>query len=189
MNYILLVVFWGIYLFLHSFLASFRCKAFFKKHIPGVVKYYRLLYSGFSTIGLIIILIQNASESTYLFYQTNSIKYLSLVITAFGVIVIRMAFKSYSLKSFLGFNPETDSFSENGVLKHIRHPIYSGTILIVVGFFLFSPTMSTLVSMICVFTYLPFGIYLEERKLVSMFGDKYISYKKRVPSIFPALWK
>ena len=187
--YVLLALGWAVYFALHSVFASLSCKAFFKSLFPAFNKYYRLLYSLFSVAGLILLLILNASKTSYLFEKTIYIKYVSLVIAAFGMIIIRAAFRSYSLKSFLGVTPESNDFSENGILKHIRHPIYSGTILIVIGFFLFSPTYSSLVTMLSVFAYLPIGIILEERKLISQYGRKYEDYKTRVPSIFPLFWK
>lgn len=187
--YILLALSWTVYLFSHSLFASLQFKEFFKKYFSVLNKYYRILYSFFSLAGLILLLILNASKTSYLFQNTMFIKYLSMAITAFGVIIIRAAFRSYSLKSFLGVTPETNTFSETGILKHIRHPIYSGMILIIIGFFLFSPTVSSLVTMICVFTYLPIGIILEERKLVSLHGETYLDYKKRVPPLFPLFWK
>lgn len=177
------------YFFLHSLFASLPCKEFFRRNLPAFDKYYRLLYSTFSIAGLIFLLILNASKNNYLYDNTIYLKYVGMVIAAFGVIVIRAAFRSYSLKSFLGISPESNTFSESGILKYIRHPIYSGTILVVTGFFLFSPTLSSLVTTISVFIYLPIGIMFEERKLISLYGQKYKDYKLRVPSLFPSFWK
>jgi protein-S-isoprenylcysteine O-methyltransferase Ste14 len=112
-----------------------------------------------------------------------------MMLATFGVIVIRQAFKQYSLKKFVGLNKDEGVFIDEGILKSIRHPLYAGTILIVVGFFFFSPTLSTLVSMICIFLYLPIGIYLEERKLVKKYGDQYLTYKKKVPMLLPRFKK
>jgi protein-S-isoprenylcysteine O-methyltransferase Ste14 len=36
-----------------------------------------------------------------------------------------------------------------------------------------------------VLVYIPIGIYFEEKKLIKMYGDQYVEYKKRVPAIFP----
>jgi protein-S-isoprenylcysteine O-methyltransferase Ste14 len=57
----------------------------------------------------------------------------------------------------------------------------------VLGYFLFEPTLANLASALCIFLYLPLGIYLEEKKLIQQYGDRYIQYKKEVPAILPKI--
>jgi methanethiol S-methyltransferase len=190
MSYVILCALWLIYFFLHSLLASVRIKSFFEKSLKQGFRFYRIMYSFISTVGLAILLIFNATiPSSLLFDSEGLVRYLSLMLATFGVIVISRTFREYRLSSFIGLKEETTEFKQTGILKYVRHPIYSGTILIVIGFFLFNPTRSTLVSVCCIFAYLPVGIYLEEKKLIKQFGDQYISYKKEVPSIFPGVKK
>lgn len=186
MNHILLAALWSLYFFLHSFLASVSVKFFFEKYLNSK-RLYRLLYSLWSTVGLFLLLIMNASiNSISLFESAGLERYVSLMLTTFGLIIISRAFREYRFSSFIGLMEEASDFKVTGILKQVRHPIYSGTILIVVGFFLFNPTMATLISVSCVLVYLPIGIYLEENKLIKQFGDRYLVYKKQVPSIFPS---
>jgi protein-S-isoprenylcysteine O-methyltransferase Ste14 len=127
-------------------------------------------------------------RSEDLFTREGFIRYISLILAAGGVIVIRSAFKIYKLSAFLGFSIEKEKFITSGILAHVRHPIYLGTILIAVGFWLFTPDLATLISVVCIFIYLPFGIYLEEKKLTRQFGKEYLDYKKKVPAIVPKLF-
>ena len=190
MKYVLLIGLWFLYLTLHSVLASDRVKSFFKKILKNGFRFYRIVYSLISTVGLLILLIFNAAiPSKLLFISVGFVRYLSLMLATFGVMVISRAFREYRFSSFIGLKQETNEFSQRGILKRVRHPIYSGTILIVVGFFLFNPSISTLISISCILAYLPVGIYLEESKLIKQFGDQYITYKKEVPSIFPRFKK
>jgi protein-S-isoprenylcysteine O-methyltransferase Ste14 len=80
---------------------------------------------------------------------------------------------------------EENKLQRSGVLAWIRHPIYAGLILVILGFFLFIPNLPTLVSCGCMLMYLPVGIYLEERKLIKIFGQEYIAYRNEVPAILP----
>jgi len=188
MNYLLLVAFWVLYFSLHSLLASLRSKAFFERILGKAFRFYRIIYSFFSTVGLLLLLfINSTTASPLLFESIGLVRYLSLMLATFGVIIISRTFKEYRFLTFIGLKQEGNEFKRTGILKYVRHPIYSGTILIVIGFFLFSPTLATLVSVSCIMAYLPFGIYLEERKLINQFGDQYVSYRKEVPSIFPGI--
>lgn len=183
MNYVILASGWVFYFLLHSLLAAQRVKALMQ---PWMGRYYRIVYSVFAAVGLVALLVLNGSlESPVFFESTGLVRYLSLVLTTFGVMTIQLAFRQYRLKSFLGFAEEKEELIIDGILKNVRHPIYSGLILITTGFFLFIPNMATAVSCLCILLYLPIGIYLEERKLIGMFGEKYTRYKEQVPSLFP----
>ena len=150
-------------------------------------RYFRLGYNTVSAFGLLVLLIYNGTiKSNLLFPQGETLKFLALVFAAFGVIIIKQAFKRYNVKEFMGFrSEERQELDTGGILSYVRHPLYSGTILIVIGFFLFSPYLSSLVSAICILLYLVIGIHLEERKLIKQFGDRYLEYKKKVPMLIP----
>jgi protein-S-isoprenylcysteine O-methyltransferase Ste14 len=186
MNYLILASGWVVYFLFHSLLASNGVKA---RMEPFIGRSYRLVYSILASVGLVALLVFNGSiEPSRLFESTGVLRFLSLMFTTFGVMTIQLAFRQYRLKSFLGFAEEKTELKIEGILKQVRHPIYSGLILITIGFFLFIPTLATLVSCACILLYLPWGIYLEEKKLISIFGDKYLRYKEQVPSLFPRIF-
>ena len=180
---------WIVYFFLHSWLAADRVKEFIQQQTGKGYRYYRLGYSILSTIGLLAMLICNAwVKGNYLFQPNGVSRYISLMLASFGVIIIKLAFKNYSLRTFIGLTPEKeDALHREGILNRVRHPIYSGTILIVIGYFLFTPNLATLVSCVCIFIYLAIGITLEEKKLVKRFGDSYRDYQKEVPMLISKL--
>ncbi len=45
--------------------------------------------------------------------------------------------------------------------------------------------MINLTTLISLFVYLPFGIWLEEKKLIRHFGQAYLDYRQKVPALFP----
>lgn len=179
---------WSVYFFLHSFLAGESVKAYVAKIAVRKFKYYRLAYATFSGIGLILLFLLNGvTPSSWIFESTGVVGYVSLALAAWGIIVIRLAFREYKLSSFLGFSSEPSEFKRNGILKRVRHPIYTGTILLVLGFLLYHPKVATLISSGCIFIYLAIGICLEEKKLIKAFGDSYRAYKREVPILFPRM--
>jgi len=185
-----LILGWAFYFFTHSLFAGSRFKNFVSKKMGNAYRYYRLIYVTFSILGLLLLLFWNATIEMPNFFDNNGIaRYLSLMFVAFGVIVIKIAFRAYSLSSFVGLSKEDDkTLTTTGILGSIRHPIYSGTILVAVGFWLFSPNLPTLISVLCILVYIPIGIVFEERKLVEQFGDQYLTYRSRVPALFPRLF-
>jgi protein-S-isoprenylcysteine O-methyltransferase Ste14 len=186
MTYGVLIGGWIAYLTLHSLLASDRVKNAAQQGLGRNYRYYRLGYSVLATLGLVALLVINGGISSDYYFEPSGLpRYISLVLTTVGVMVMQRAFKNYRLKSFLGFEPEESRLRTGGALAWVRHPIYSGLILITVGFFLFIPNLPTLISCCSILLYLPIGIYLEERKLIRAFGDDYLKYRKEVPALVP----
>lgn len=74
------------------------------------------------------------------------------------------------------------------MLHYVRHPLYTGTFLVVWGLFLKDATLKTLIMAICLTIYTLIGIYFEEKKLISSFGDDYLAYRRRVPMLFPKIF-
>jgi protein-S-isoprenylcysteine O-methyltransferase Ste14 len=181
--YFVLVAGWIGYFALHSVLASPLVKSRYN------FKGYRIAYTLVAVFGLLAMLFYGGSIAAAPFFVSQGIpRYASMVLTILGVMIIQRSFRHYSFRGFVGLAVETAELRTDGILKHVRHPIYSGLILIIAGFFLFIPNLPTAISCGCMLLYLPIGMALEEKKLVAMFGDAYIAYKKRVPALLPKLF-
>lgn len=186
MEYGLLIGGWIAYFVLHSLLAANLVKQVAGRWLGKGFRYYRLGYAILSTAGLIALLVLNGSIAAEYFFSPDGVtRYISLVLTTFGVMLIQVSFRHYKLKAFIGLEPEPEQLKKAGVLGWIRHPIYAGLILVTAGFFLFIPNLPTLASCACILFYLPIGIALEERKLVGVYGTAYRDYRKEVPSLIP----
>jgi protein-S-isoprenylcysteine O-methyltransferase Ste14 len=189
-QYLVLAFLWILYFLLHSLLAANSIKKYVSSNFPTVNKYYRFIYSAFATLGLFAILVfSGLITKKYFFESVGIIRYVSLVLATFSVIIFKQAFKGYKFSYFIGLKTGDEEFVTTGILKHVRHPLYSATILLVLGYFLFDPAVTTLISAICIFIYLPIGIYLEEKKLIQQFGNRYLQYKKEVPALIPKFKK
>lgn len=182
MVYLNLIALWLIYFILHSLMASTKAK----KYLDGA--YYRIVYNVIALAGLLGIFVFSAMQTTMPLWNKNAISQIAgLILATYSIIIMKRAFKQYSLKQFLGIKQDNQKMEliQAGILQYVRHPIYTASILLVMGFFLFSPTDLNLVSMSCIFLYLAIGIQLEEKKLIVAFGEGYLSYKKEVPMLFP----
>jgi protein-S-isoprenylcysteine O-methyltransferase Ste14 len=71
-----------------------------------------------------------------------------------------------------------DHLVTGGLYAKLRHPMYTGFVLWIVGWVLFHGAAASLVAgIICIANILYWG-RLEESKMVSQFGDTYIRYRK-----------
>ena len=103
---------------------------------------YRLIYVIIATGTLLIIVIFSwIIETEYVFSQNKVLKFAGLVLAGWGFVIAKTGFKSYDTKAFLGLGSlkDEDEFKTDGLLKKVRHPVYSGSILLVLGYLLFDP--------------------------------------------------
>jgi protein-S-isoprenylcysteine O-methyltransferase Ste14 len=187
MDHIYLALAWGFYFFLHSYLASNRVKDSIKKTWPQLAATYRLLYVAVSITGLAAIgWLLRGIPNRFDFAPSPAVQVGGILLLSAGAIIIMLSFRQYSFTGFIGLrNDAHDTLQINGLLNYVRHPIYAGTVLMVLGYLLLLPTSTTVVSALCIFIYLPIGIRLEEKKLIALYGETYRDYRNRVPAVFP----
>lgn len=188
MPYLYLTVFWLFYFFLHSLLASLVVKQYFQEILGTKYRFYRIVYNLISAFLLFCILLYGATLQDLVIFNANTFtKFLSLMLATYGVIVIRLSFKNYDLKQFLGIKREgvAGQLQTGHLSKHLRHPMYAGIMLLIWGYFLFLPTLANLISVTIMQIYIFIGIGLEEKKLIKQFGEQYLVYKKKVPMLLP----
>lgn len=189
MAYLILVVLWVLFYVLHSLFASMNIKRKFKGWLGSAFKWYRLLYSVFATFFFLAIMIYAGQiPHLQLFASSGSTTYFGFLITGLGTIIVVKSFKYVGFSSFIGTSPEQEGSEvlvRDGIHRAIRHPMYLGTILIFLGYLIYQPYMSSLIHLLMLLLYLPVGIYLEEKKLATLFGKKYEQYREAVPMLIP----
>ncbi len=193
-GYILLIFLWVLYGVIHSVFAATKMKVLFQQYISGLAPYYRVIYVGFSVLLLIpVLMYQSSLPQRFLFTQHFLLVTAGLTLAAAGIMIMIVAFRYYDMKEFLGIrqlsgDPAGNDFQGSGILSYVRHPLYSGSILSVFGYFIFAPTIPNLIMGICLTGYFLVGIRFEEKKLIREYGERYIQYKKQVPALIPRLF-
>ncbi|MEO1254219.1 MAG: NnrU family protein [Bacteroidota bacterium] len=142
MEYVYLSISWIFYYTMHSILATDYIKKKVSTLLPNQ-NLWRIVYSVFSIIGLLALLIQMASiQENTLWQESTLVKLTSLISITYGLIIIKLSFKNQSILSFLTIEERFNSnepLNTTGIYAKVRHPLYSGTLLIFIGlFFLFS---------------------------------------------------
>ncbi len=192
-QYIWLAICWVIFGLSHSLLAADNVKKRFSIIMQKAFRFYRLLYSFFAASILAYILYYNFSISSIMLWQAPAIqKIISIIIGTGGIIMMLICINKYffSLSGFdVFYKKESEvSLKVKGLNACIRHPLYTGTLLFVWGFFFWQPLVANLISSICISIYTFTGTVLEERRLLKIFGEDYKNYVARVPRFFPKLF-
>ena len=101
----------------------------------------------------------------------------SILLMIVGVIIMGIGWKKIHTASG---NLVTD-----GIYGRVRHPQYSGLFLVSIGLMIQWPTLVTLLLWpVMLIVYYRLALR-EERKMVVLFGERYLEYKKSVPAFFP----
>ena len=101
------------------------------------------------------------------------------------IISILKYFKLLSgVRSLYEVEPSTELL-RGGIHNHVRHPLYSGTLMFIWGLFFIFPMLNNLIAVIIITGYVLIGIRLEEKKLLIEFGNIYADYMSRVPMLIP----
>ena len=77
----------------------------------------------------------------------------------------------------------------DGIYSRIRHPLYLATILLLFGMAAVYPFTNVLVFALSLGGYVLVGAWLEEKKLVRLYGQEYLEYRKKAGFILPGLRK
>jgi protein-S-isoprenylcysteine O-methyltransferase Ste14 len=195
-TYIYLIYWWVVFFALHSILASSYLKSQVNRLNKVFKSYYRIIFNLVSTILLLpiayeyFILPSEAVFTTSLSYQI-----IGSLLSVAGVYIVIDGFKNYRTDEFLGtyqiknhhdFHPS--KLSRDGWNGIVRHPLYFGGILLVIGLFIIVPTIKLGLTAILVILYLYVGSIWEEKKLKSEFGSAYDAYKREVSMLIPLKW-
>lgn len=183
---------WGVFYGLHSLLAAGKIKVYFKSTAPSFFPYYRLAYNLFHLIFSAILLWWGISCKGALLYERQMVVGILFLIS--GLTLSLMAFRSFDIPAFLGVDvvssssKNTTELIQTGLYAWVRHPLYSGIVLIILGIICCLPYQPLLLFAAVTFVYLPFGIYWEEEKLRREFGPVYDRYAQGVKRLIPGVW-
>ena len=179
----------GIYFFLHSFLANETVKQKLAKALGLSQKGYRIAYNLFNFAGLALLLLLLYQTASPLIYQKSLAATVTGAIVSFaGSIIMFLSLRNYNLIVLFGLRAETRMpLQIKGLNKYVRHPLYSGTILLALGFCIALPYVKDWLFLVLMIIYIFIGMQYEERKLVMWFGDDYKNYQQKVKRLIPGV--
>jgi protein-S-isoprenylcysteine O-methyltransferase Ste14 len=101
-----------------------------------------------------------------------------------GVAIVGVIVRLYAS----GFIVKNQELATDGAYRFVRHPLYTGNILLVVGFALAgSRWWGIPVALFFFWFYYPTAIEYEDRKLRHLFGTAWEQWSARTPALIPRL--
>lgn len=199
MHDILLSLLWIAYCAVHSALISIRITDFLKRALGNKYRFYRLFFNIFSLATLVPLLTYSESarwQTELLLSWQGTMRIIQYPLIALAAILAVTGARHYSMLRFLGFQQifqersgsamtESGEFDSSGVLGVVRHPWYVAVFILLWAHDL---NLAGITINIVLSAYLVIGAFLEERKLVLEFGDKYRLYQRQVSMFFPLKW-
>lgn len=190
----LMMIAWCV---LHSLMISVPVTEYIKKRLGNRFRFYRLFFNLISILTLIPVALFAYSIQTQVIFDWNGYMRIGQVILlGIAVLLFFLGGRHYDARQFLGIKQikegtsnkvltDTGELDTSGVLGITRHPWYFASIL-----FIWSRQLdvSAIFVNAILTAYLIVGTYLEEKKLVREFGERYLAYQQRVSMLMPYKW-
>jgi len=176
----------------HSLLAGEAVKARLR---PSLGAGYRLAYNGFAVVhlGAIYAIGVWAVGEAGDFALPPAVDGAMTAVSVVGWLVLIIGLRGYDLGRLGGLRqlrnarygieePEDEPLRRDGLHRYVRHPLYTGALLILWGY---ADDPLALATAVWGSSYLLIGTWVEERRLVRLYGDAYRDYRRRVPAFLP----
>lgn len=199
MKYLVLIVLWTSWCLIHSGMISLTITGYLRRRLGPFYRFYRLFYNVVALMTLLPVLLYSQMLKGSIIYRWHgSMTFVQILFLAVAVALFIAGSLKYDMHHFIGIRQiksgrsptaisESGAIDTSGILSVTRHPWYLGAIVFLwVGYR--EMYVSTLIVNALLTVYLIVGTVLEERKLVTEFGDSYRSYMRRVSMLFPAKW-
>ena len=187
----------------HSVLATGVFKSLVAENwgADRVAVWYRFIYTLVSVVTtvMVAVVVVRTADITYFLLPVWLALPLRLLQAA-SLLFAAAGFRVFNFSEFLGFAQvarhlrgegtagdaeglRQQSLQRMGVYRRVRHPMYAGMI----AFFLFSPTYSRtwIIVRILAVLYFVAGALIEERRLITLYGEQYRQYMREVPRFIP----
>ncbi len=197
MKYLIASLFWIAWCALHSVLIATPVKTFFEHLLGRTFRFYRLAYNLIAFLTLIPVFLVSRTISSPLFWRWEGmLKMVPLFLLACGAFLFLAGARRYDGLEFLGVLQirenrlgasisSGDRLSLDGIHRVIRHPWYTGGIMVV---WARDMTVLDLIVNVILTVYFIVGACLEEERLIRAFGEPYRLYRREVSMLLPVKW-
>lgn len=194
--YLMVALVTAAWCFFHSFFITHLWRDTVCRHFPRCAVYNRLVYVLASTVSAAALFwwLRTLPQTTVWAWSGwwQAIRVLGLFEAG---LLFWLGARAYDGRAFLGLRQISDdargkraqppAFSARGVLGLIRHPWYTGTLILLVFMQPFTDVNLVWRGVLIIYTLI--GTELEERKLARDLGEVYHEYRRGVPRFFPSL--
>lgn len=199
MNLILLSCLWIGWCGVHSLLIDPGVSGAIERRVPGVARYYRLLYNVLAFLTLLpLVVVTGLAGGPPVFGWQDWGNIVRIVLLVCAFLLFRGGAKKYDMQYLLGLKQlrtgetpllltDSPEFAADGVFGLVRHPWYLGSLLFIWSALPEYPLPKFLAAVI-LSCYLVIGTLLEERKILARHGESYRAYQRQVSMLLPWKW-
>src|SRR4051812_26157844 len=145
-QHIILFILWILFAFFHSVFALQKWKLLMQKLMKDHYLYYRLAYSIFALVTLMLVLIYNFNLQSIMLWNVSTFE---LIFSIAGITVAAFIMMMFAKKFFFALSgagiflqkEKSQKLIENSFYKHVRHPLYTATLLLIWSIFLLQPRL------------------------------------------------
>lgn len=187
MTFTLYFLFFALF---HSILAMDHAKNKAEKLMGKGYRYYRLIYSliSFPLFIPAYLVWATYSKSSPLIYTIPDDLYPLLILIRLGALgLFGYAALQTDVLEFIGIKREKKkSLIMSGPYAIVRHPLYLAGILILITNM--KMTQLDLLAVLLISGYCIVGAFIEEKRLLFVYGDEYRKYIQQVSMFIPVKW-
>ena len=148
---------------------------------------FRALISMSVLVLSLVVLFHDADATGGLFSPIHGLP--AIVPTMFAFWIAMMALgqvaKGRRLPQFFGLKEYPKLFYFSGAYSICRHPMYTGWLIASWGIVMSKPYLLTLFYNLLITLFVIHESLQEEKRMISLFGDRYLAYKKQIPFLLP----
>jgi protein-S-isoprenylcysteine O-methyltransferase Ste14 len=154
---------------------------------PGTFAGLRALISFGLLVLSVVLLVRLAPTTRMLFQPLSGLNAILPALVAFWIagMALRQVAKAGRLPQFFGFRDSPRIFVFTGAFTICRHPMYAGWLIASWGLLLSKPYLLTILYNTVLSAYVLFMARQEENRMIALFGEKYLAYRKQIPFILP----
>jgi protein-S-isoprenylcysteine O-methyltransferase Ste14 len=192
---LLYLLFWVSFGVGHSLLASAFMRRWMAQRVGA---YERLAYNGIAVFHLALVLLGGAwcLGRAPGFDLPPAVKFCLATVRGISLFGLLLALREYDIGRLAGLTqirigqrqiPDgpDELFVVTGLHRYVRHPLYSASILFLMGG---ATSLLGLTTAIFATSYFVIGMKFEDRKLARLYGDIYRDYRQRTPALIP-FWR
>lgn len=122
--------------------------------------------------------------------HSNLVGIIGLSISILGAIIACTSRYNLGKNWSLSIQKKEDhQLIQHGIYKIIRHPIYTGLLLLFIGNAIIVGDYRAIIAVLIVFISLWIKLKKEEKLLTATFGEKYLEYKEKTKALIPFYYK
>ncbi|MCZ7393407.1 MAG: isoprenylcysteine carboxylmethyltransferase family protein [Candidatus Methanoperedens sp.] len=181
------ILYFLVFAGLHSLLAADYIKDKGEKLLGKGYRFYRIMYTiiSFLTFAPAFFIWVSFTGSTPLVYSLPESLYPVIILIRLGALGM-FVYASYQtdVLEFMGIRQKAKNILiTGGAYGIVRHPLYTGGILLL--FTKMEMSQLDIIAVLLVSIYLIIGAFIEERRLLSVFGEEYRKYQQQVSMLIP----